>query len=405
MEHRRARGAADELLPPRRRYAGREGPCAYRRDTLAAVVRGACQRDRARLRPALGRVRRRGAGRPRVPALGLAAVPRGRVRAPADRALRRGRGRRPHRRAAARRDARRPAAQAQRASSGARLSSLPRTPMAGPLARDRHGGRGAARGRGRARAGSGRARGSRSSARRPTSTGSSPESAARRGAASYVLALPDDPDGAALRQLAQPRPDQVGGQQGGQGRGARYGWPKTSPMSAPGIRSTSETMREVVVPPRPLRLFEAMWRELAPQRPDAPVRRRAGRGEHARRVDRPRARAHRLLRVQRQASQRARRCGRTRCSSGRRSTTPAGAGSSATTSARSPAATRASPSSSASGAPTRCRCTATTTRRPSRTADDGDGEDGLVKRAATSVWPRLPLASTRLAGDLAYRWL
>jgi hypothetical protein len=29
----------------------------------------------------------------------------------------------------------------------------------------------------------------------------------------------------------------------------------------------------------------------------------------------------------------------------------------------------------------------------------------MVKRVTTSVWPRLPLASTRLAGDLAYRWL
>ena len=42
---------------------------------------------------------------------------------------------------------------------------------------------------------------------------------------------------------------------------------------------------------------------------------------------------------------------------------------------------------------------------PEPEAGDADGEDGMVKRAATSVWPRLPLASTRLAGDLAYRWL
>ena len=30
---------------------------------------------------------------------------------------------------------------------------------------------------------------------------------------------------------------------------------------------------------------------------------------------------------------------------------------------------------------------------------------GWCKRVTTSVWPRLPLVSTRLAGDLAYRWL
>ena len=30
--------------------------------------------------------------------------------------------------------------------------------------------------------------------------------------------------------------------------------------------------------------------------------------------------------------------------------------------------------------------------------------EGSAKRA-TSIWPRLPLGVTRLAGDLAYRWL
>ena len=34
-----------------------------------------------------------------------------------------------------------------------------------------------------------------------------------------------------------------------------------------------------------------------------------------------------------------------------------------------------------------------------------DGDRGVATRAAASVWRRLPLAATRLAGDLAYRWL
>ena len=75
------------IPPSGRRYAGPGARYAYRRGTLAAVVRGACQRDRARVRPALGRIRRGPPGRPRLPALDVAAVPRGRVRATADRAL------------------------------------------------------------------------------------------------------------------------------------------------------------------------------------------------------------------------------------------------------------------------------------------------------------------------------
>jgi hypothetical protein len=37
---------------------------------------------------------------------------------------------------------------------------------------------------------------------------------------------------------------------------------------------------------------------------------------------------------------------------------------------------------------------------PEPDGDDSDG-GGLAKR----IWPRLPLRATRLAGDLAYRWL
>ena len=149
----------------------------------------------------------------------VAAVPRGRVRPAADRALPPRTRRPPHRRAPARRDARRPAACGATRTVGARLSSLPRTPLAGPLAQRPAVGRRAARGRARARARAvgraapGKARGA------PTSTGSSPGLAGAAWRASYVLALPDDRVGAAVRQLAQPRPDQVGRQQGGQGRG------------------------------------------------------------------------------------------------------------------------------------------------------------------------------------------
>jgi hypothetical protein len=33
------------------------------------------------------------------------------------------------------------------------------------------------------------------------------------------------------------------------------------------------------------------------------------------------------------------------------------------------------------------------------------GEDGGAVHLAKRAWPRLPVAATRLAGDLAYRWL
>ena len=36
---------------------------------------------------------------------------------------------------------------------------------------------------------------------------------------------------------------------------------------------------------------------------------------------------------------------------------------------------------------------------------DEDEDGGLLKRAGMSVWPRLPLGVTRMAGDVAYRWL
>ena len=36
---------------------------------------------------------------------------------------------------------------------------------------------------------------------------------------------------------------------------------------------------------------------------------------------------------------------------------------------------------------------------------DEDEDGGLLKRAAMSLWPRLPLGLTRRAGDVAYRWL
>jgi hypothetical protein len=41
---------------------------------------------------------------------------------------------------------------------------------------------------------------------------------------------------------------------------------------------------------------------------------------------------------------------------------------------------------------------------PEPEGDDAGGGGGLAKRA-TKLWPRLPLGATRLAGDIAYRWL
>ena len=44
---------------------------------------------------------------------------------------------------------------------------------------------------------------------------------------------------------------------------------------------------------------------------------------------------------------------------------------------------------------------------PPDPGEDADAHDpgGVARRAATSLWPRLPLAATRIAGDIAYRWL
>jgi hypothetical protein len=42
---------------------------------------------------------------------------------------------------------------------------------------------------------------------------------------------------------------------------------------------------------------------------------------------------------------------------------------------------------------------------PDPDAHGDEGAGGVVRRVAMSLWPRLPLATTRLAGDVVYRWL
>ena len=107
-------------------------------------------------------------------------------------------------------------------------------------------------------------RGYRSSGRRRTSTTSSPSWAARRGGRPTSCRCPDDPDGLRF---------------GNSRNHGRIKW-AVNKASKEGVevRVAEEladvktwyplylrTMREVVVPPRSLRLFEAMWRELAPK--------------------------------------------------------------------------------------------------------------------------------------------
>ena len=145
---------------------------------------------------------------------------------------------------------------------GARLSSLPRTPVAGPLARDSEHRGGAARGRPRARPGAGwREAPDQARRGRPRRPGRRAGGAAWR--ATYVVALPDDPE--ALRFGNSRNHGRI---KWAVNKAAKEGVEVRVAEDLSDVHAWYplylRTMREVVVPPRPLRLFEAMWRELAP---------------------------------------------------------------------------------------------------------------------------------------------
>ncbi len=146
----------------------------------------------------------------RLPALRLAALPAGRVRASARRPLLRGRD------GASRASCRSSRHAASRCCGaaplvGARLSSLPRTPVAGPLARDRAGGGAPAAAVERARAAGARLQVKRAAADLDglvDGVGGAPWRSSLRGCAA------GRPGGDPLRELAQPLAHQLGGQQG-----------------------------------------------------------------------------------------------------------------------------------------------------------------------------------------------
>jgi hypothetical protein len=284
---------------------------------------------------------------------------------------------------------------------GPRLSSLPRTPIAGPLARDREVAAAlleAALQRARERAGT-RLQVKRASA---DLDGLVAEVGGAPWRASYVLSLPADP--AELRF-------------GNSRNHGRIKW-AVNKASKEGVqvRVAEEladvqtwyplylkTMREVVVPPRPLRLFEAMWRELAPKElmrlyvAEQNGQMLAGSivigfGRTAFYAFNGRLRSALALRpneaLQWEAIHDACRRGFERYDLGE----VTGGNESLAEFKRKWGADEV-------------QMHRYYHPPPEPETDDAPGEDGIVRRVTTSVWPRLPLASTRLAGDLAYRWL
>ena len=284
------------------------------------------------------------------------------------------------------------------ATFGARMSSLPRTPIAGPLAHDA------------AAAGAlldlaadlARERGARRQVKRGEAdleTASARVTGApwRR---SYVVALPSAPDSprfGSSRNHSRVR--------WGVNKARRAG---VSVRDAHGLadvrewyRLYLETMREVVVPPRPLRLFEAMWRELAPrglmrwhlaEQDGGPIGgsvilglgRTAFYAFNARRRDALGLRPNEVL--QWEAIHAAAAAGFERYDLGE--VVEGGDGL----------------------AEFKRKWGAEEVRmhryyHPPPEQEPEGGESGPLGRAADAIWPRTPLAATRIAGDLAYRWL
>lgn len=146
---------------------------------------------------------------------------------------------------------------------GARVSSLPRTPVAGPLARDEDAARALLD----------------AAVERPEVRGGARLQLKRRGA--DLEGLSDRIGGAEWRpSYVVELPEEGGDVRFGNSRNhSRIKWAVNKARKegvevreaeslddvAAWYRLYLETMREVVVPPRPLRLFQAMWRELVPR--------------------------------------------------------------------------------------------------------------------------------------------
>jgi CelD/BcsL family acetyltransferase involved in cellulose biosynthesis len=286
------------------------------------------------------------------------------------------------------------------ATLGARLSSLPRTPLAGPLARDRDATVALLE------AALARAEGAQLQIKRAKADldglvagiGGAPWRA------SYVLSLPDDPEAVRF---------------GNSRNHGRIKWAvNKASKEGVSVRVANDvadvqawyplylkTMREVVVPPRPLRLFEAMWREMEPQGlMRLYVAEQEGSGMIAGSI---------VLGVGRTAFY---------AFNGRlRSALPLRPNEVLQWEAIHDACRRGFERYDL-GEVVEGRAGLAEFKRkwgadevqlhryyhpppePHDNGDEGDGS-GLLSRAAMSVWPRLPLGLTRRAGDVAYRWL
>ena len=290
------------------------------------------------------------------------------------------------------------------ATVGPRLSSLPRTPVAGPLARDETAAAAlleSAVRRARERPGTQL----QVKRERADLEGLADDVAGAPWRESYVLALPDDPD--ALRFGNSRNHGRI---KWAVNKAAKEGVRVRVADDLADIRAWYplylRTMREVVVPPRSLRLFEAMWRELAPR--DLMrlyVAEREGRGMIAgsfvlglgrtafyafngRLRDALSLRPNEV--IQWEAMHDACRRGFERYDLGEVTAGDAGLAE----------------------FKRKWGADEVILHRyyyppPDEQAasDDDDGEGGVAKRMLNSVWPRLPVGATRLAGDLAYRWL
>jgi len=275
-----------------------------------------------------------------------------------------------------------------------RLSSLPRTPIAGPLARDRETAGAllqAALERPEARLQIKRAA--------ADLDGLAPAVSGAPWRASYVLPLPGDES-----QLHFGNSRNHGRIKWAVNKAQKEGVRVRVAEDVTDVRAWYplylKTMREVVVPPRPLRLFEAMWSEMAPR--DLMrlyVAEHGGRmiagsivlglGRTAFYAFNGRLRDALVLRpndvLQWEAIHDACRRGFERYDLGEVTEDRAGL------------------------AEFKRKWGADEVRLhryyhpPPKDATTGDGARSL--RVAMSLWPRLPLAATRLAGDIAYRWL
>jgi CelD/BcsL family acetyltransferase involved in cellulose biosynthesis len=283
-------------------------------------------------------------------------------------------------------------------SFGARESSLPRTPVAGPLSADRA----VSAALLRAAVERARAREARLQIKRLTADldGLVPEIGGVPWRRSYALALPADP--AAIRFGNSRNHSRI---RWAVNRAHREG---VSVRNARGVEEVRawhrlylETMREVVVPPRPLRLFETMWRELA-QRGLMRLHLAERHGEliggsivlalgrvafyafNGRRRSALALRPNEVL--QWEAINTACRDGHEVYDLGEVVEGDTGL------------------------AEFKRKWGAEESRlhryhHPPPAGGAEAGEDGRLARVAGAVWPRLPLAATRSVGDLVYRWL